>query len=116
MKRIKVTNDVTMADVEKRIQYFTDRANEISDIFAKDKAQAKREFTDLCDEKDSEDNELTLGKHYETIQKNGALRAYRGYFDHFHFIKNTYDNLSWNLGEFSKGQSWFNVDGKDIED
>lgn len=116
MEKIKVTNDVTMADVEKRIQYLTDRANEINDILAKDKAQAKREYIKLYEEQDSEYNELTLTKNNQIVNKSGALRAYRGYFGHLHFIKNTYDNLSWNLGEFSQAQSWFNVFGKDIED
>lgn len=116
MESIIVTKDVTMEDIAKRIQYFSDRANEIHVLISKDKAQAKREFINLCDEKDSDDHELTLGKNYEAVQKNGALRAYRGYFGHLHFIKNTYDNLSWNLGEFSQAQSWFNVFGKDIED
>lgn len=116
MKRIIVTKDVTMEDIANRIQYFTDRANEIHDLISKDKADAKREYIKLYEEQDSEYNELTLTKNNQIVSKRGALRAYRGYFSHLHFIKNTYDNLSWNLGEFSQAQSWFNVFGKDIED
>ena len=116
MERIIVTKDVTMEDIAKRIQYFTDRANEIHVLISKDKAQAKREYIKLCEEQNSEYNELTLVKNKQIVNSLGALRAYRGYFGHLHFIKNTYDNLSWNLGEFSQGQSWFNVFGKDIED
>lgn len=116
MERIIVTKDVTMEDIAKRIQYFTDRANEIHVLISKDKAQAKREYINLYREQDSEYNELTLVKNKQIVNSLGALRAYRGYFGHLHFIKNTYDNLSWNLGEFSQAQSWFNVFGKDIED
>lgn len=116
MERIMVTKDVTMEDIAKRIQYFTDRANEIHVLISKDKSQAKREYINLYREQDSEYNELTLVKNKQIVNSLGALRAYRGYFGHLHFIKNTYDNLSWNLGEFSQGQSWFNVFGKDIED
>ena len=116
MERIIVTKDVTMEDIAKRIQYFTDRANEIHGLISKDKADAKREYIKLYEKQDSEYNELTLAKNKQIVNSRGALRAYRGYFGHLHFIKNTYDNLSWNLGEFSQGQSWFNVFGKDIED
>lgn len=116
MDLIIVTKDVTMEDIAKRIQYFTDRANEIHGLISKDKAQAKREYTDLYKEQDKEYHELTLVKNQQLLENSGALRAYRGYFSHLHFIENVYDHLSWNLGEFSQGQSWFNVFGKDIED
>lgn len=116
MERIIVTKDVTMEDIAKRIQYFTDRANEIHVLISKDKAQAKQKYINLYREQDSEYNELTLAQNKQIVNSLGALRAYRGYFGHLHFIRNTYDNLSWNLGEFSQAQSWFNVFGKDIED
>ncbi|MGR8826337.1 hypothetical protein N2E09_01785 [Leuconostoc citreum] len=114
MKKITVTNEVTMAEVTERIQYFTDRANEVHDLISTDRARAKQEYTDLHKEQNREYHELTLVKNYEIVDKSGALRAYRGYFGHLHFIENVYDNLSWNLGEFSQGQSWFNVFGKYI--
>lgn len=116
MEKIKVTNTVTMKDVAKRIQYFSDRASEVRDLVSNDTTQCKREYTVLYKKQAKEYHELSLAKNYSILESNGALRAYRSYFGHLHFMKNVYKNLSWNLREFDQGKIWFEEHGRHFGD
>lgn len=109
MELIKVNREMTMKDVENRINYFYKRANEIHDLIGKDEKQAKLEYTLLHREQKQEYHELSLVRNANVVEENRALWLYKNYFGHLHFIKNTINNLVWNLDEFSQGKSWFDL-------
>ncbi|QEA50863.1 hypothetical protein [Leuconostoc lactis] len=110
---MKLNDDVTIAEVAKQIEYFSDRVRKIEEIGKDDYRQAFVEFTSFLKEFKLEEHMFLNSMHKERIETNPALRAYRGYFSHIKLDANTIDKLDWNIGEFGQGKLWFNVFGKD---
>ncbi|GIC70274.1 hypothetical protein [Fructobacillus tropaeoli] len=112
MNRIEVSKNIDEEMIKERINYLSIRSDEILKLVDKDKSKAKQLYSDLFKEQDNDFHELTLKKNSPIVDSNEALSVYRQYFNHLNFMKNSYNNLSYNLSEFKQAKLWFDTFGK----
>lgn len=104
---IEISSELTIEDVRANVDYFINRAMEISKLVNKNRRMAKAEYIDLRKQRDEALKVLEYSSNQHVVKENHAWASYLIYLVNMTFISNTYDNLDTNLDEFSQARSRF---------